>query len=108
MFVEAHNDFLQLAAEGGLLLGLPILAAIGLLSREVWRRFRERADDAETYWLRAGAVTGLCAIAVMEVFDFTLQMPGASAMFVVLCAVAIHRPHHLQRPKGERPAQRRR
>lgn len=97
--VEAHNDYMQLAAEGGLLLGLPILLALGVFGRQVWRRFREGADDAETYWLRAGAVTGLCAIAVMEIFDFTLQMPGASAMFVVLAAVAIHRPNYL----GPRP-----
>lgn len=94
--VEAHNDYLQLAAEGGLLLGIPILLAIGVFVREVWRRFAEAADDAETYWVRAGAVTGLCAIAVMEIFDFTLQMPGAAAMFVVLAAIAMHKPNHVR------------
>lgn len=93
---EAHNDYLQLAAEGGLLLGIPILLALGVFVRQVWRRFRDGADDAETYWLRAGAVTGLCAIAVMEIFDFTLQMPGASAMFVVLAAIALHEPNYLR------------
>ena len=92
--IEAHNDYLQIAAEGGLLLGVPILVALILLIREVWRRFRERADDTATYWLRAGAVTGLCAIAIQEVSDFTLQMPGAVALFVVLAAIAIHRPSH--------------
>lgn len=94
---EAHNDYLQLMAEGGLLLGVPILLAIGVFVREVWRRFREGADDRETYWLRAGAVTGLCAVAVMALFDFALQMPGAAAMFVVLGAIAIHRPNYLPR-----------
>ena len=54
-------------------------------------------DDARTYWLRAGAVTGLGAIAVQEVFDFTLQMPGAAVLFVVLAAVAIHSPHQVAR-----------
>jgi O-antigen ligase len=89
---EAHNDYLQLAAEGGLLLGVPIVLAIGIMIREIWRRFQEARDAPEIYWIRAGAVTGLCAIAVMELFDFTLQMPGAAAMFVVLVAVAIHQP----------------
>jgi O-antigen ligase len=91
LFIEAHNDYLQLVAEGGLLLGVPILVALVLFVREVWRRFREAADDTRTYWLRAGAVTGLGAIAFQEFFDFTLQMPGAAALFVVLAAIAIHR-----------------
>lgn len=95
--VEAHNDYLQLAAEGGLLLCLPIVVALGLFVDQVRRRFAERLDDEETYWLRAGAVIGLLAIAVMETFDFTLQMAGAAAMFVVLAAIAVHRPNHLRR-----------
>ena len=96
-YIEAHNDYLQIAAEGGLLLGVPILIALALFIREIWRRFRERADDTRTYWLRAGAVTGLCAIAVQELSDFTLQMPGAAVLFVVLAAIAIHRPSHVKR-----------
>ena len=92
--IEAHNDFLQIVAEGGLLLGVPILLALLLFIREIWRRFREGADDAATHWLRAGAVTGLCAIAIQELSDFTLQMPGAAVLFVVLAAIAIHRPAH--------------
>lgn len=90
--VEAHNDYLQLAAEGGLLVGLPILVVLGTFFREVWRRFSSGRDNEQTFWLRAGAVTGLCAIAVMESFDFTLQMPGAAALFVVLAAIAVHEP----------------
>jgi O-antigen ligase len=91
-YVEAHNDYLHLAAEGGLLLGIPILITLALFIREIRRRFREAADDTTTYWLRAGAVVGLCAIAIQEVTDFTLQMPGAAVLFVVLAAIAIHRP----------------
>ncbi len=92
LYIEAHNDYLQIVAEGGLLLGVPILIALALFIREIWRRFREGADDTRTYWLRAGAVTGLCAIALQEIGEFTLQMPGAAALFVVLAAIAIHRP----------------
>jgi hypothetical protein len=90
--IEAHNDYLQLAAEGGLLLGIPALIVLLLFVREVWRRFREREDDASTYWLRVGAVTGMIAVAIQEVTDFTLQMPGAAVLFVVLAAIAIHKP----------------
>lgn len=90
--VEAHNDYLQLAAEGGLLLGIPGVIAVLLLVREVRRRFREAADDTMTYWLRVGAVTGLVAIGLQEVVDFSLQMPGNAALFVLLAAVAAHIP----------------
>jgi O-antigen ligase len=96
-YIEAHNDYLQLLAEGGLLLGVPILVTVLLFIREVWRRFREAADDTATYWVRAGAVTGILAIAFQAIFDFTLQMPGAAALFVVLVAIAIHRPSPVAR-----------
>jgi hypothetical protein len=92
LVTEAHNDYLQLASEGGFLLGIPLLITLGLFVRAVRRRFVDGADDPRTYWIRAGAVTGLCAIAVVEIFDFTLQMPGAAVAFVVLAAIAIHRP----------------
>jgi O-antigen ligase len=91
-YIEAHNDYLQILSEGGVLLGVPILLALLLFVREVWRRFREGVDDTATYWLRAGAVTGVGAIAIQSFADFTLQMPGAATLFVVLVAIAIHRP----------------
>jgi O-antigen ligase len=93
---EAHNDYLQLAAEGGLVLCIPILLALSVFCRQVWLRFSEGLDDEATHWNRKGAVIGLCAIAVMSIFDFTLQMPGAAAMFIVLAAIAVHRPNHLK------------
>ena len=90
--VEAHNDYLQLAAEGGLLLGLPLAAAVVVFAREVRRRFREGADDTRTWWLRAGAVTGLGGLALQSLVDFSLQMPGNAVLFALLMAVAVHRP----------------
>ena len=90
-YAEAHNDYVQLAAEGGLLLGLPILLTIGLFIREVRRRFREARDDETTYWIRVGAVTGLLAMSLQEVVEFSLQMPGNALLFTVLAAIAIHR-----------------
>lgn len=89
--VEAHNDYLQFLAEGGLLLALPALLAILALGGEIRRRFRERADDTMTWWLRAGATTGLVAIALQETVEFSLQMPGNAALFVVVAAIAMHR-----------------
>jgi hypothetical protein len=93
---EAHNDYLQLAVEGGLLVGIPILVAIVTFTLMVRRRFM--ASTGSAYWIRLGAVSGLVAIAVQSLADFSLQIPGNAALFATLCAVALHRE------RGERAA----
>jgi O-antigen ligase len=94
---SAHNDYLQLAAEGGFLLIVPILLCILVFARDVRRRFREDGQSS-SYWLRAGAVTGLVAIGLQETVEFSLQIPGNAALFAVVCAIALHRsPHRLAR-----------
>ncbi len=95
-FQEAHNDYLQLAAEGGVLVGIPVLAAIGIFVRDVRRRFREAPKDGTTYWLRVGSIVGLIAIALQSLVEFSLQMPGNAAMFALLAAVALHRSPNLR------------
>jgi O-antigen ligase len=90
--VEAHNDYLQLLSEGGIVLALAALAAIVLLAGEIRRRFRDDADDQATYWIRVGATTGLVAIALQSVAEFSLQMPGIAALFAIVSAMAIWRP----------------
>jgi O-antigen ligase len=97
-YAQAHNDYLQLLAEGGLLLLVPTLVLVTLFSREVFRRFRERRDDAYGYWVRCGAVTGLMTIAFQEVVDFSLQVPANAAMFALLCGIAARRPSGHVRP----------
>jgi O-antigen ligase len=89
-YQEAHNDYLQLLVEGGVLVGVPVLAAIILAVRAVRRRFVVAEDDALTYWIRTGAATGLVAIALQSTVEFSLQMPGNAVVFVVLLAVAMH------------------
>ena len=95
---EAHNDYLQLAVEGGLLVGLPILGAVFALTRSVRRRFAEAPAHGSTFWLRAGAVAGLGASAVQAVFEFSLQMPGIAALFAVLVGIVLHRSPNVRLP----------
>jgi O-antigen ligase len=91
-FQEAHNDYLQLAVEGGALVALPVLAALIVVVLAIRRRFAAGQDDPTTYWLRVGAVTGLVAIAVQSLVEFSLQMPGNAVLCVVLLAMALHDP----------------
>ena len=90
--VEAHNDYVQLLSEGGIALALLAAAAIFLVGREIRRRFRENADDTVGYWTRVGATTGLVAIALQEVVEFSLQIPGIAVLFAVAAAIAIRPP----------------
>jgi O-antigen ligase len=92
---EAHNDYLQLAAEGGVLVGVPLTVGLWLIVVEVRRRFR--AGDRAAYWVRAGAATGVAAMAFQEVVDFSLQIPANALCFAMLLAIAIHAP----RPRAQ-------
>jgi len=84
---EAHNDYLQLAAEGGLMLGVPVLLTIVLFTVEVRRRMR--TSEGSVYWVRLGAITGILAIALQSTVEFSLQMPANAALFAVLCGIAL-------------------
>jgi O-antigen ligase len=95
-FQEAHNDYLQLAAEGGYLLGVPILIVVGIFIRDVRRRFREAPKEGMTYWLRVGAVIGLLSIAAQALVEFSLQMPGNAALFALVAAIALHQSPNLR------------
>jgi hypothetical protein len=95
---EAHNDYLQLIAEGGVLVGVPIAAVI--VTFVVIARRAARSDhDSRTRWLRAGAASGLFAIGIQSLGDFSLQMPGNAALFVALCGLLLQEdmPHRAER-----------
>ena len=87
---QAHNDYLQLAAEGGVLLTVPAALAVLLVVGLARRRFSEPATP-RTYWVRFGAAGGLLAIAIQECFDFSLQMPGNAVLCAILCGIVLHR-----------------
>ncbi|MQA30973.1 MAG: hypothetical protein GEU82_14260 [Luteitalea sp.] len=88
-YSAAHNDYLQLAAEGGLLLVVPAVLAVAALGTVVWKRFREETSTSG-YWIRVGAVTGVAAVALQETVEFSLQMPGNAVLFAILCGIALH------------------
>jgi hypothetical protein len=103
-FREAHNDYLQIAAEGGLLVGLPVLATLWVFAADIRRRFREAPREGQTYWIRVGAVVGMIAIAVQSLVEFSLQMPGNAALFVLLAAIALHQSPRLASASNSRPS----
>ena len=98
---QAHNDYLQLLAEGGLLVVIPAAAAAVFLARAVRRSVRAARGEGRGYWVRAAAAVGLLAIALQEIVEFSLQIPVNALLFCTLAAVALARDN-IPRPK-ERP-----
>jgi O-antigen ligase len=92
MYAQAHNDYIQLAAEGGLLVGLPVIVVAVIIARGIRRRLTSPEDDLLTAWIRRGAVAGIIGVGAQSLVEFSLQMPGNAVLFVTLLALALHRP----------------
>lgn len=88
---EAHNDYLQLLVEMGLLgFGMMIWFVITLYRRAI-KKLRDWPSDV------SGAVTlacllGMSGILVHSTVDFNLQIPANAALFYVLCTIAAADP----------------
>jgi O-antigen ligase len=92
---RAHNDYLNLLADWGLLGGFIVLAGIGLLGHTTWRTWRyvrrEEAEFGARQSNRAafvlGAAIGLFALAIHSFTDFNLHIPANAILAVTLIAL---------------------
>jgi O-antigen ligase len=93
-FNHAHDEYLQLIAEGGLLIAVPaaiaVLAAVALMTRYL------RTDRTAMFWVRAGAISGIIAVAIQGIWDTGLRTPANGVLFAVIAAVALHDPRPVQ------------
>jgi O-antigen ligase len=87
---NAHNHYLQLAAEGGLLLGVPAALAIGAFVALFRRRLAQ--DAGPNYLVRVGAVSGIAAVLLQSFWETGLRMPANAMLLAVLAAIATHAP----------------
>lgn len=86
---QAHNDYLQLLAEGGLLVAIPAGLSIAALAAAVAANLRTARQEVRGYWIRAGAAVGLLAVGIQESAEFSLQIPANAFLFCTLVAVAL-------------------
>jgi O-antigen ligase len=87
-FNQAHNHYLQLLVEGGLLLTIPFaLAAIAFIRAA---RRSLGTDRSGMWWVRAGAACGLGAVAIQSVWETGLVMSANAALAAVLAAIVVH------------------
>lgn len=84
---RAHNDYLQLLAElgivGWVLLGAVVWAVATRLGRSL------RRQSGRSFATSMAVVAGLIGLAIHEWVDFDLQMPGIAATAVVLLALPL-------------------
>ena len=84
----AHNHYLQVAAEGGVLLAAPAAASLGLFARDAWRSLR--ADGSPSGLIRIGACSGLVGAAVQSLWETGLTTPANAVLAAVLAAIVVH------------------
>jgi O-antigen ligase len=96
-FNQAHSEYLQLAAEGG----LPLLAAAAGAAAAFIRlaASRLRGDATGVFWIRAGAAAGLAAAALQSVWENGLRIPANALLAAILAAIVVHEPHNHQTPR---------
>jgi O-antigen ligase len=87
---EAHNEYLQIAAEGGLLLSVPAGFATIALGVSAWRSLRRRDDPM--HWMRLGASAALVAVAVQAIWETGLSLPANGMLAAVAAAILLHQP----------------
>ena len=98
-FNHAHDEYLQLIAEGGLLVGIP--AAIAVLAAATLMFNYLRTEHSAIFWVRAGAISGIMAVAVQSIWETGLRTPANGALFAVIAAIALHEPHGSHGGHGE-------
>lgn len=87
-FNNAHSFYLQVAAEGGLLLAVPAFGA--LLATAVLGARAVRADKGEMFWVRVGAFAGLTGVAVQSIWEVALVMPANAALAGMLAGLLLY------------------
>jgi len=88
-FNNAHSHYVQVASEGGLLLGLPALAV--LIAMFAMGLGAVRADQGEMFWVRVGAAAGLAGLAAQSIWEVSLTLPANAVLCGVLAGLLLYR-----------------
>lgn len=83
---QAHNDYLQILSDGGIVGGILALGFVIMLFRMGFAR-RESRDKFRS-GVALGALAGCFAVLVHSFFDFTLHITANALLFLVLAALA--------------------
>src|SRR5208282_4047819 len=86
-FRNAHNDYVETAAELGIL-GVAAFAVIGWrIARVIWKRWDHVSPSARL--TLAALVAGMSVEAFHELFDFSLTIPAIGFLFTIYAALLV-------------------
>lgn len=83
---QAHNDYLQVLSDGGVIGAAIALCFVIILFRRAF--VRVRSDDEFRRGIALAAIGGCFAVLVHSLFDFTLHTTSNALLFLVLAALA--------------------
>jgi O-antigen ligase len=84
---QAHNEYLQMLAEGGIL-GFACLAAFIYFLFKQGLRIIRRSEDRFRSGVAVGALAGCFGILIHSFFDFPLRTPSNAFFFLTLASLA--------------------
>ncbi len=109
---QAHNDYLQVLSDAGIIgMGLGLFFLVALFRAGFARR---ETEDTFRRGVATGALTGCFAVLVHSLFDFTLHTTSNALLFLILAALATingrveeatqHRRRHRRRRSVRQPS----
>jgi O-antigen ligase len=83
---NAHNDYLELAVEGGVLAVSLVLAGLAVLSYQLLRLTKQ---EALVKVCGLGAMSGVLLVLLNSTVDYPLRMPALMTVFALLCSLGV-------------------
>jgi O-antigen ligase len=87
LFNHAHDEYLQVLTEGGLVMLLLVVMGLVLLARTALVRLA--ADEGSHRFVRIGACAALVGVAVQSVWETGLRAPANLLLAALLAALAV-------------------
>ncbi len=85
---HAHNDYLEILLEGGVLGAVLLVTALGFLGFHMVRSFR-RSPEEEGGAVRGAASLGIAILLAASLVDYPLRMPALSCLFALFVALLL-------------------
>lgn len=96
-FREAHNDYVELAAETGVLGAGLLTWFFVLVAQRLRNGLRAAAASVRPFFIALGGA--ISVMAVHEIVDFNLQIPAIAVLFTVLLGLMVRLAHREIREK---------
>jgi O-antigen ligase len=97
IYNQAHNHYLQVVSEGGLLVAIPVAVALLIFVGDAAQSLAR--DGSGMFWLRAGAAAGLVGVGVQSLLETGLLTPANAVLAAIAAAILLHVPGRFGPPR---------